>query len=58
MGAKTISLAELIPLDPVRLAFAWTQSAQVPLILGQTNFFREFEICFERSRQTIEITRY
>jgi Aspartyl protease len=26
-------------LEPVRLAFAWTQASEVPLILGQTNFF-------------------
>ncbi len=45
-------------LEPVRLAFAWAQAAQVPLILGQTNFFREFDVCFERSRRTIEITRF
>lgn len=44
-------------LEPVRLAFAWVQASQVPLILGQTNFFREFDICFQRSRNTIEITR-
>ncbi len=44
-------------LEPVRLAFAWAQAAQVPLILGQTNFFREFDVCFQRSRRTIEITR-
>jgi hypothetical protein len=44
-------------LEPVRLAFAWAQAAQVPLILGQTNFFREFDVCFVRSRCTIEITR-
>jgi hypothetical protein len=43
-------------LEPVRLAFAWAQSSQVPLILGQTNFFQEFDVCFQRSRQTIEIT--
>ncbi|MEE3715524.1 hypothetical protein V2H45_02055 [Tumidithrix elongata RA019] len=45
-------------LEPVRLAFAWAQISQVPLILGQTNFFREFDVCFQRSRQTIEITRF
>jgi hypothetical protein len=44
-------------LEPVRLAFAWVQSSEVPLILGQTNFFREFDVCFGRSRNTIEITR-
>jgi hypothetical protein len=45
-------------LEPVRLAFAWTQASQVPLILGQTNFFREFDVCFQRSRQAIEIIRF
>ncbi len=33
-----------------RLAFAWCQTNEVPLILGQTNFFMEFDICFFRSR--------
>jgi hypothetical protein len=45
-------------LEPVRLAFAWAQASQVPLILGQTNFFREFDACFQRSRHTIEIIRF
>jgi xanthosine utilization system XapX-like protein len=45
-------------LEPVRLAFAWAKTSQVPLILGQTNFFREFDVCFQRSRRTIKITRF
>lgn len=45
-------------LEPVRLAFAWAQTSDVPLILGQTNFFREFDVCFQRSRCTIEIIRF
>jgi hypothetical protein len=45
-------------LEPVRLAFAWAQTSQVPLILGQTNFFREFDVCFQRSRSTVEITQF
>ena len=44
-------------LEPVRLAFAWAQTDRVPLILWQTNFFREFDVCFQRSRRTIEIIR-
>lgn len=44
-------------LEPVRLAFAWTKASEVPLILGQTNFFREFDVCFQRSRRAIEIIR-
>jgi hypothetical protein len=45
-------------LEPVRLAFAWAQAPHVPIILGQTNFFREFDVCFQRSQRTIEITRF
>lgn len=45
-------------LEPVRLAFAWAKASQIPLILGQTNFFREFDVCFQRSRCTIEIIRF
>ena len=41
--------------DPVKLAFAWTQSEEVPLILGQVNFFMEFDVCFFRSRSEFEI---
>ncbi len=40
---------------PVMLAFAWTQMPKVPLILGQVNFFAEFDICFFRSRGVFEI---
>jgi hypothetical protein len=39
----------------VRLAFAWVQSNNVPLILGQTNFFMEFEVCFYRSKLEFEV---
>jgi hypothetical protein len=45
-------------LERVRLAFAWAQVSEVPLILGQTNFFREFDVCFHRSRHAIEIIRF
>jgi hypothetical protein len=40
---------------PVRLAFAWVPSSNVPLILGQTNFFMEFDICFYRSKLEFEV---
>ena len=40
---------------PVRLAFAWIKSDHIPLILGQTNFFMEFDVCFYRSRLEFEI---
>jgi hypothetical protein len=37
------------------LAFAWVKSDQVPLILGQMNFFNEFQVCFERYNLEFEI---
>ena len=40
---------------PVRLAFAWTQADDVPLILGQVNFFLEFDACFFRSQKMFEV---
>lgn len=40
---------------PVELAFAWTQSTEVPVILGQVNFFMEFDVCFFRSQSAFEV---
>jgi hypothetical protein len=40
---------------PVRLAFAWAKSDNAPLILGQVNFFLEFDICFFRAREVFEL---
>jgi len=40
---------------PVELAFAWTQAANVPLILGQVNFFMKFDVCFFRSQAVFEV---
>ncbi|NKC13177.1 MAG: retroviral-like aspartic protease [Gammaproteobacteria bacterium] len=39
----------------VRLAFAWTRNNQVPVILGQVNFFMEFDVCFFRSQLAFEL---
>ncbi|MCW5555408.1 MAG: hypothetical protein KIS67_25005 [Verrucomicrobiae bacterium] len=39
----------------VRLAFAWCRTDEVPLILGQTNFFMEFDICFFRSTREFSV---
>jgi len=42
-------------LPSARLAFAWTRAPAVPVILGQVNFFMEFDVCFYRSRSLFEI---
>jgi hypothetical protein len=39
----------------VNLAFAWTQAPNVPLILGQANFFFDFDVCFFRARSEFEV---
>jgi hypothetical protein len=40
---------------PVRLAFAWARTDDVSAILGQVNFFLEFDVCFFRSRSMFEV---
>ena len=40
---------------PVRLAFGWAQTDTVSVILGQVNFFMEFDVCFFRSRGVFEV---
>jgi hypothetical protein len=47
--------ATVAKFSPVRLVFAWTQADDVRLILGQTNFFLEYEACFFRARSEFEI---
>lgn len=48
-------MATVANFAPVRLAFAWTQAEHVPLILGQVNFFLEYDVCFYRSRSLFEV---
>lgn len=50
-----LAMAEIGDFPAVRLAFAWIQRSGLPLILGQTNFFMEFDVCFYRSRLEFEV---
>ena len=47
--------AEIGSYAPVNLAFAWVPHDNVPVILGQTNFFKEFEVCFFRNILEFEV---
>jgi hypothetical protein len=47
--------ATIAPFPPVRLAFAWTQHTNVPVLLGQVNFFLEFDACFFRTQSMFEL---
>ncbi|MCP4103922.1 MAG: hypothetical protein GY749_00055, partial [Desulfobacteraceae bacterium] len=50
-----VAYAEVASFRPVKLVFAWTRSNDVPVILGQTNFFMEFDAYFFGSKKVFEI---
>ena len=49
--------AEIDNLAPVSLAFAWVNrpSSQIRTLLGQVNFFQEFDVHFYGSKQIFEV---
>lgn len=47
--------ARIADFPPVKLVFAWTQAPDVPLLLGQVNFFQEFDVCIHGSRRQFEV---
>ena len=56
LSSKAVMLSVSVgSFELVAIAFAWTRSDAVRLILGQTNFFKAFEVCFFRSQETFEI---
>lgn len=56
LEARVLMLSGLVgSFAPVRLAFAWTKAPDIPLILGQVNFFLEFDVCFFRSQLAFEV---
>ncbi|MBL8191470.1 MAG: hypothetical protein JNK38_25865 [Acidobacteria bacterium] len=50
-----LTVAKVGALASVELIFAWTQNDTIKPILGQINFFDEFDVCLRRSRKEIEI---
>ncbi|MFN8419001.1 MAG: retroviral-like aspartic protease [Anaerolineae bacterium] len=53
--ALLASHPQLTPTNPVRLVFAWTRSDEAPLLLGQTNFFMEFDVFFYGSVNMFDV---
>ena len=54
--ARVIVLSAVVgTFPPVRLAIAWARTDEVSIILGQVNFFLEFDVCFFRSRAFFEV---
>ena len=43
--------------DRIVLVFAWARTDNMPLLLGQVNFFMELEVCFNRSQQNFAVKR-
>ncbi|GGA00628.1 hypothetical protein [Okeania sp. KiyG1] len=50
-----VVVGKISDFPPVRLAFAWAKSNDPPIILGQLNFFMEFDVCFYRSQLAFEV---
>lgn len=56
VAAKAVVVSgKIASLPPVTLVFAWTQAEEIPVILGQMNFFTEFDVCFFGSQAAFEI---
>ena len=55
LAQPIIVKAEIGNFPPVSLAFAWVSHDNTPVILGQTNFFNEFEVCFFRNSFEFEV---
>jgi hypothetical protein len=52
--ARVVVLSAVVGgFPPVRLAFAWARTDAVSVILGQVNFFLEFDVCFYRRPQSL-----
>ena len=49
------AISQIGEFAPTELVFAWVRNQNVPPILGQTNFFLEFDICFYRSKSEFEV---
>jgi hypothetical protein len=49
------AIAQIGEFLPTELVFAWSRSPNVPRILGQTNFFIEFDVCFYRFTSEFEV---
>lgn len=47
VSSKVVAIkASIRGFEPVDLAFAWADTDSIRLILGQSNFFEQFTICF------------
>ena len=58
VSAKLLAVDGLVAGFPaVQLLFAWAQTDSYPLLLGQSNFFMIFDVCFHRTQSHFELTK-
>lgn len=56
-AAKAVRLDVRIgTFPPVQLGFAWSRDPNARLLLGQVNFFAEFDVCLHQSRGIFDVT--
>jgi hypothetical protein len=56
-AAKAVRLrVQISTFPPVQLGFAWSRDPNAPLLLGQVNFFAEFDVCLYQSRRIFDVT--
>ncbi|WP_133793915.1 hypothetical protein [Prosthecobacter fusiformis] len=54
--ARLIRLSIAIPgFSPHPMSFAWSKSDNIPVILGQMNFFQFYDVTFHGSQRSFEI---
>lgn len=51
-----IAVGHIGEFPPTLLTLAWTRAPNVPLLLGQVNFFGEFDVCFFQTQKIFEIS--
>jgi hypothetical protein len=54
-GKRLALSGQVAEFAPVRLVFAWSQTDDVPILLGRMNFFLEFDVCFYRSQMVFDV---
>jgi hypothetical protein len=56
-AAKAVQLNVSIgTFPPVQLGFAWSRDPHARLLLGQVNFFAEFDVCLYQSRGIFDVS--
>ncbi len=47
--------AQVGEMPPKRLVFAWSRAEEIPVLLGQMNFFAEYDVCFFRAENAFSL---